>query len=173
MNRQRAFSFALLFIGVSSLVTSCKKDPEVVVPDIVGRWTQQAYQYRIIYEVSGSKYDKTGTRTSQGSIIEFKADGTTSGGSRPYTYTLSGDQITLRYGTTVETGKVIITGDQLTLTGIDNLIAGLSETDKLKEAKGWATEVNGTNGGSGVFTDINKATKAYEVYAASVYQRVK
>lgn len=174
MNWPKLVQYVLLLGPLFSVSVSCKKAPEVVVPAIVGKWQQQAYQYRIVYEVNGSRYDKTGTRTlTQGGIFEFKADGTATERNRTYTYTQSGDRITLRYGTDTETGNVILTGDQLTLSGIDNMLEGLSEADKLKEAKGWAIEVNGTNGGNGVYTDINKATKAYEVYSASVYQRVK
>lgn len=174
MNCSKLVQYVLLLGTLCSMSVACRKETEGVVPAIVGKWQQQAYQYRIVYEVNGSKYDKTGTRTlAQGGIFEFKADGTATGRSRTYTYTQSGDRITLRYGTDTETGNVILTGDQLTLSGIDNMLEGLSEADKLKEARGWALEVNGTNGGNGVYTDINKATKAYEVYSVSVYQRVK
>ncbi|WP_020600002.1 lipocalin family protein [Spirosoma panaciterrae] len=156
---------------VCILAMACKKESDVT-PNIVGKWQQQAYQYRIVYEVNGSQYDKTGTRKlTSGNTIEFKADGTTSGLSPAYTYTLSGDQITLRYGATAETGKVTLIGDQLTVIG-NNIIAGLSEADKLKEAKGWARELNGSSGGDGEYTNISKATKASEVYPISVYKRV-
>lgn len=167
------FRLAILIMLFSSVLTACKKDPEVPTPNIVGKWKQQAYQYRIVYEVNGSKYDKTGTRRlSSGQTIEFKADGTTAGGSPAYTYTLSGDEITLRYGTEVTKGNVILSGDQLTLVGSDNLVNGLTETDKIKEAKGWAAEVYGSNGGDGEYTSLSKATKVFEIYAVSVYQRV-
>ncbi|WP_080055259.1 lipocalin family protein [Spirosoma aerolatum] len=156
---------------VCILAIACKKESDVT-PNIVGKWQQQAYQYRIVYEVNGSQYDKTGTRKlSSANTIEFKSDGTTSGLSRAYTYTLVGDQLTLRYGASTETAKVTITGDQLTAIG-NNIIAGLSEADKLKEAKGWAVEVNGTSGGDGEYINISKATKASEVYPISVYKRV-
>jgi len=165
---------SLLLLSLMALFGQCK-DEATPAPNIVGKWTQQAYQYRIVYEVNGSRYDKTGTRTSvRSEPIEFKSDGTLTGDvDFGYTYTLSGDQITVKYGADVQTFKVSIIGDQLTVTGNENLIAGLSEADKIKEAKGWAVEVNGSSGGDGVYTSLSKATKAYEVYSTTIFQRAK
>lgn len=109
-----------------------------------------------MYEVNGSQYDKTGTpKLSSGNTIEFKTDGTTSGLLPAYTYTLSGDQSPLRYGATTETAKLTIMGNQFTVVG-NNIIALLSEADKLKEAKGRAVEVNGTGGGDAEYTEPPK-----------------
>lgn len=172
MSHQRIFLIFLLIMPASVLFVSCKKDADVT-PNVIGKWQQSAFQYRIVYEVSGSKYDKTGSRNTTGGMVEFKEDGTATERGTTYTYTISGDQLTIRYGAVTTLFKITVTGDQLVMTKTESLIAGLSDADKLKEAKGWAGEINGSSSVNGVYTDINKATKADGVYSISLYQRVK
>lgn len=168
----RSYLMFLLLMLVNGTFSACKKETDLT-PQLIGKWKQQAIQYRIIYEVNGIKYDKTGTRSMQDFEIEFGSDGMVSMPGEIYSYSVSGDQMTLRRGTITSVNKINLHNDQLTLTRTKNVMEGLSEAVKLRDAKAWAGIINYPNGGNGVYTYINIATKGEAVYMSNIYERVK
>lgn len=106
----------LLFLLVLTFILSCSKKSDEVTPALVaGKWKQNGITGKITVGSGTQVQSLDLSEPADGSIIEFKADGTGTFDGAPITYTTSGSNLTVNgSGQTAEfTAKV--SGNNLAL----------------------------------------------------------
>ncbi len=92
----------LLIILSLLFIISCSKTDEVVTPSastLTGKWNHKATTGKLTYTSGGQTKILDLTDGADGSILEFKADGTVSFEYIQAKYTLTGTSLVLSYGT--------------------------------------------------------------------------
>ncbi len=93
-------SVALIFALV--LITGCSKKDEAITPStstLAGKWKHNGSVGKLTFTSSGSTKVVDLNDTPDGSIIEFKADGTALFEREAVKYTVTGTTVSFNYGT--------------------------------------------------------------------------
>jgi hypothetical protein len=97
------FSFQKLsFILMLFLIINCSKKDDVITPStstLAGKWKHNGSVGKLTYTSSGVTKGVELTDTPDGSIIEFKADGTALFEGEAVKYTVTGTTVSFNYGT--------------------------------------------------------------------------
>ena len=91
----------LLFIATLFFVISCSKKDDAVTPStstLAGKWKQNGSVGKLTYTSGGVTKGVELTDTPDGSVIEFKADGTALFEGEAVKYTVTGTAVSFNYG---------------------------------------------------------------------------
>ena len=91
----------LFFVATLLFVMSCSKKDEAVTPStstLAGKWKHNGSVGKLTYTSSGSTKSVDLSDTPDGSIIEFKADGTALFEGEAVKYTVTGTAVSFNYG---------------------------------------------------------------------------
>ncbi len=91
-----------LFVATLLFILSCSKKDEAITPStstLAGKWKHNGSVGKLTFISSGSTKVVDLDDTADGSIIEFKADGTALFEGEAVKYTVTGTAVSLNYGT--------------------------------------------------------------------------
>jgi hypothetical protein len=94
---QKLFFFLMLFF-----IINCSKKDEAITPStstLAGKWKHNGSVGKLTFTSSGSTKVVDLNDTPDGSIIEFKADGTAIFEGEAVKYTITGTAVSINYGT--------------------------------------------------------------------------
>jgi hypothetical protein len=107
----------LLFLLVLTFIVSCSKKTDEVTPALVtGKWKQNGVTGKLTIGSGAQAQSFDLSDVADGSIIEFKADGTGTFEGSPITYTTSGTNLTIIGGGQTLEFTAKVSGSNLTLS---------------------------------------------------------
>lgn len=92
----------ILFVLMLFFVINCSKKDEAITPStstLAGKWKHSSSVGKLTFTSSGTTKVVDLNDTADGSIIEFKADGTALFEGEAVKYTVTGTAVSLNYGT--------------------------------------------------------------------------